>query len=169
MAKTPAKTTSGFRRAVAKMALLKFFPGGEDERAELMAELGRVCASDEQVMWLAQRTVDLYREWPGLQAIWQIWFSKFRPKNDRERMLDRQSEISAAYPTGVPSETGRTFEHEPAILPAAGSEAAGLLAKAAAGVKALPEPEKPFDPKGAAKQLEERAAARKEVGEAEVA
>lgn len=147
------KTPKGFQRAVSKLALLKFFPPGADERAELMAELGRVCDSDENVMWLAQRSNDLYQEWPGLRALWQIWFSKFPPKNDREKRLESDTCRSDRFPEGVPAESDRASEGG-FYLPPAGSPVGEILAEAVAGLKALPAPAKKGKATVSAKEAE---------------
>jgi hypothetical protein len=82
----------------AELTLLRFFPGDVDGRAGLVLLVGRMCANEDQVRWLVQRTMALCNEWPGPVGLRQILCSKFKPADG----------ISAGccsiFPDGVPSE-----------------------------------------------------------------
>lgn len=86
------------KKAVGLMSLAKFFPGDEDSRAALMETLGQMCASDEEVLWLARRVSDSCEEWPGIQALWQMRFTKRGPANDREKKIDKASSSTIGLP-----------------------------------------------------------------------
>jgi hypothetical protein len=114
-------TVKAAAKAIARMSQIRYFPGDEDVRAVLMEDLGAICETDAQVDWLARRAVDLVREWTGVHVIWQIYFSKYPPRNERQRMLDRQTTATAEFPEGVPS------EKEPSIGMLAAGTPTGLL------------------------------------------
>lgn len=97
-------TVKVVKKAIGIMSLMKFFPSSEDSQAALMEVLGTMCQTDEEVLWLARRTSDLCREWPGINVLWQIRFSKYAPRNKKERLLDRETGRSECFPEGVPSE-----------------------------------------------------------------
>jgi len=100
-------TIPAAKRAIARMSDIRYFPADPDLRAVIMEELAELCADDSQVDWLARRMVDVCREWPRIQGLRQVYFSKYAPRNERQRQLDRESAITEAFPDGVPSETGR--------------------------------------------------------------
>ncbi len=97
-------TPRGAQRAVDRMSLMKFFPADPGARAILMEDLGGICATDEEADWLARRALDLCPEWPGVKPIWQIYFSKYSPRNERQRSLDQGCCSTELFPEGVPSE-----------------------------------------------------------------
>lgn len=77
---------------------MKFFPSDEGAKKEIMALIASMCSSDEQVAWLANRTVALHNEWPGPRELRAVLCSKFRPKDGFEVYSD-------VYPEGIPSES----------------------------------------------------------------
>ncbi len=82
-------TPRGAQKAVDRLSLIRFFPADPGARAVLMEELGGMCESDEQAEWLSQRATEQCDEWPGMKGLWQIYFTKFPPRNDRQRAIDR--------------------------------------------------------------------------------
>lgn len=83
--------------ALDVLAQLKFFPSEPGTRAEIGNLIGRMCANDTQVCWLAARAVALFNEWPGPLELRAVYCSKFTP-------LDGFEVHSTVYPDGVPSE-----------------------------------------------------------------
>jgi hypothetical protein len=82
----------------AELTLLRFFPADENGRAALVALVGRMCANEDQVRWLVQRTLALCNEWPGPVGLRQILCSKFKPADGIS------AGCSSIFPDGVPSE-----------------------------------------------------------------
>lgn len=133
-------TVKGAKQAVSKLSLVKFFPAGPDARAALMEELPLICDSDEKADWLAQRVCDLHQEWPGLSGVYQVWFSKYPPRNERERQIDNRCGSTLAFPDGIPSETGR---QEMAPIPLNPAQERRLLGEFInPNTKALPAPKR---------------------------
>lgn len=90
-------TEKGIKRAMGAFSMLRYFPADEDARAAFMEILGAMCSSDEQVIWLAKRTLQLHREWPGPLEVRAILCSKFLPRDGIEA-------DSTLYVEGIPSE-----------------------------------------------------------------
>lgn len=97
-------TANGVKRAIGKMALMEYFPAGEDARAALIELIGEMCQSDEEALWLARRVTQLCSKWPGVPILWQIRFCKFAPRNADERRLDRETTCTELFPEGVPAD-----------------------------------------------------------------
>jgi len=139
-------TIPAAKRAIARMSDIRYFPADPDLRA-VMEELAELCADDSQVDWLARRMVDVCREWPRIQGLRQVYFSKYAPRNERQRQLDRESAITEAFPDGVPSETGRlelsAGSHSRKIAGPVDSAASEALALVMGGVKGLELPPVP--------------------------
>ncbi len=97
-------------KAVGTMSLMKMFPGGDEFRGALMELLGEMCETDEQVLWLARRMRDLYREWPGANEVRAVLCSKYSPKDGVEVFSD-------VFHDGIPSERMAAFPALPAANP----------------------------------------------------
>lgn len=87
-------------RAVNKLALMAFFPSDMDIRAALVEVFLDMVENDEQMEWLAKRTLQLYGKWPGIGELRAVYCSKFKPKDGFEA-------YSIVYPEGIPSERPR--------------------------------------------------------------
>jgi hypothetical protein len=81
-----------------ELTLLRFFPADQGARTALFLLVGRMCANEDQVRWLVQRTLSTCNEWPGPLVFRQILCSKFRPADGIE------AGSTSAFPDGVPSE-----------------------------------------------------------------
>jgi len=92
----------------AELTLLRFFPADENGRAALVALVGRMCSTEDQVRWLVQRTLALCNEWPGPVGLRQVLCSKFKPTDGIA------AGGTSIFPDGVPSER----RIDPAPLPA---------------------------------------------------
>ena len=81
------------------LAVLKYFPAGNDSALLVLARLaGSMCSTEAQVQWLVDRmTSGLYTEWPGPAEMRAVFCSKFPPK-------DGQTAYSTVYHDGIPSE-----------------------------------------------------------------
>ena len=90
---TPETATA----AVAKMALMAFFPGDADVRAALVSVFMEMIDTDEQLDWLVNRALRLYARWPGVAEIRALYCSRWKPKDGMET-------YSSIYPEGIPSE-----------------------------------------------------------------
>lgn len=85
-------------RLVGSLALMKFFPAGDDcARAALIEMLGEMCETEDQVRWLVKRVRSLYSEWPGDCELRACYCSRFTP-------LDGIRVNSAVFLDGIPSE-----------------------------------------------------------------
>lgn len=91
-------TIPAVKKAVGILSLMKFFPGAEEAHAALMETLGQMCASDEEVLWLARRVADSCEEWPGVNVLWQMRFTRRPPSNDREKRLDKATTSTVGLP-----------------------------------------------------------------------
>ena len=93
--------------AVAKMALMAFFPSDPDIRAALITVFMEMVETDEQMEWLGNRALRMFARWPGVAEIRALYCSRYKPKDG----LEGYSEI---YPEGFPAERK---EPEPVRLP----------------------------------------------------
>jgi hypothetical protein len=82
---------------LADLAMLKYFPSGEDALIAVAKMIGRMATSEDQVKWLVGRTLDLHNEWPGPLELRAIFCSRWRP-------ADRKEAYSAIYIGGIPPE-----------------------------------------------------------------
>jgi hypothetical protein len=82
----------------AELTLLRFFPADENGRAALVALVGRMCSTEDQVRWLVKRTLALCNEWPGPVGLRQVLCSRFKPADGIN------AGGTVAFPDGVPSE-----------------------------------------------------------------
>jgi hypothetical protein len=94
---------------VEAMTAISFFPSAPAAQALVARELTKMCPNLDDGMWLAGRAARLYsgeKSWArcGINGLWQIWFSKHRPKNEEEQALDLLCGSTDSFPEGVPSE-----------------------------------------------------------------
>ncbi len=91
---------------IEAMTGIPWFPTNNSARALISNELRQLVPTAEEGIWLATRATQLYEKWDfcGLRGFYQIWFSRYPPKNDRERKLDLLSGSTQSYPDGVPKE-----------------------------------------------------------------
>jgi hypothetical protein len=94
--------------AVAKMALMAFFPGDPDIRAALVSVFMDMIDTEEQMEWLVKRALRLYARWPGVAEIRALYCSRWKPKDGIEA-------YSSVYIDGIPSERNQS-QLEP-VLP----------------------------------------------------
>lgn len=86
--------------AVAKLALMAYFPGDRDIRAALVWVLLEMVETEEQMDWLVNRALRLYGNWPGVGELRALYCSRWKPKDGMEA-------FSTVYPEGIPSERPR--------------------------------------------------------------
>jgi hypothetical protein len=82
---------------VEALSAMKFFPSAEGARIAISNQLLSMCSDVTQGVWLANRALTLYGEWPGLPEIRAVLCSKFRPADGIEGS-------STVYIDGIPSE-----------------------------------------------------------------
>lgn len=84
-------------RELQGLRMLPYFPGeSEHVWTALVALVGSMCSSIEQVRWLVQRmTSGIYAQWPGPQELRACFCCRFKPK-------DGVSAFSSVYPDGLP-------------------------------------------------------------------
>ena len=82
---------------LGRLALLKYFPAGNDAVMEaLLILVGDMCRTEAEVEWLVKRmTSGIYAEWPGPQEMRACLCSRYRPK-------DGINAYSTVYPDGLP-------------------------------------------------------------------
>lgn len=87
-------------KSLARLTLLKFFPADPTARAEIVLLVCRMAHTNEQVNWLAERTLGLWNDWEGPRELRAVFCSKFRPADGIEAYsaLER-------FADGIPSET----------------------------------------------------------------
>ena len=100
-------TPEGMKKLFGDLSLLKFFPADNESRQALAKQIERFATSDEQLDWLGQRAVVVFREWPGLMELRACFNSTFTPK-------DGISATSEIYPEGFPSEQKGAAKQLPA-------------------------------------------------------
>lgn len=100
------------RRAIARLSIMKFFPGDKDFRAGLGEALSNICATDEQADRLSVHFPTVFTEWPGVHELRATACTMFLP-------ADGIQADSVIYPEGIP--TPREIQHRDvmAIPPAA--------------------------------------------------
>ena len=87
-------------QALDQLAMLRFFPSDPGTRSEIARLIGKLCATDQQVSWLAGRVIDLYDEWPGPHELRAVMSSKFKPADG----IDADSKHPRYIEDGIPSE-----------------------------------------------------------------
>lgn len=85
------------KRLCGKLALLPYFPAGDDVVADLSEFVEEFATDDAQVDWLGKRMLALYREWPGTMELRACFCAKFKPATGK-------TTFSTVYPDGIPSE-----------------------------------------------------------------
>lgn len=86
---------------------LPFFPTKPAARSLIVAELADFCATFQQGLWLARRTVRLFKQWPGIVEMRAVYCSKYRAADGIEAS-------SSVYPDGIPSENPAPLPRLPA-------------------------------------------------------
>ncbi len=93
-------TQQGLNRAVSRISLLPFFPSSDDSaRAVIIEELGSLCESDAQAVWLALRMGQVFNKWPGIALMRAFYCKRFKPADGCD-----VAATSEDYPDGFPSE-----------------------------------------------------------------
>lgn len=83
--------------AVARMAMLKYFPSDPEARAALVGMACEIASTDAQVDWWVRRMLVLYNEWPGPKEMRACFCSRYKPKDGIEARSEKFIE-------GIPSE-----------------------------------------------------------------
>jgi len=100
----------------ASLSALAYYPSEPAARTLIADAIAEICATAEDATWLVKRALCLHETWStcGVKGLWQIWFSKHRPRNKQEWAIDGIVGSSEVYPDGVPSERGA---EQPLALP----------------------------------------------------
>jgi hypothetical protein len=109
----PVLTSAQLTLCVEMLAAMGFFPSESGARMGIANEIGRMCRSFEDAVWLAQRMIQLYPSWPGALDMRLVYCSRRRP-------LDGMVPVqlgTAAYPEGIPSENPTVEEPLLALPP----------------------------------------------------
>lgn len=85
---------------VGRISLMPFFPSSDSEaRAIIMQEIASMATSDQQVLWLGYRMVQLYpKQWPGIAELRACFCKRFAPADGV------QVESAIYFDQGFPSE-----------------------------------------------------------------
>jgi hypothetical protein len=96
----PVISTESAEMFTEMLAVLEYFPSDGGARMLIASQIRGMCRDMAEAKWLITRTVTLYRKWPGLIELRQVYCSKYT------HPLDGQSAIgvSEVYPDGIPSE-----------------------------------------------------------------
>lgn len=92
---------------------LDFFPSSGPARIPIASQIRSMCRDLTEAKWLVNRMVSLYRKWPGVIELRQVYCSKYTHPLDGQRAIG----ISDVYPDGIPSER----IEEPPVLQLTGS------------------------------------------------
>ncbi len=90
----------------AALGALGYYPKEPGARTLIATAILEICRTTEEATWLAKRVTQLHVTWStcGVKGLWQIWFSKHAPRNEKERALELLTGSTESYPDGVPSE-----------------------------------------------------------------
>ena len=95
---TETITARAVADAIDRFSLMPFFPHDDGAKKALARLLARICGNDQQLTWLVDRVIQLFRKgWPGEAEVRAVFCSKFRPADGIEV-------ASAIYEDGIPSE-----------------------------------------------------------------
>lgn len=83
--------------AVEACSAMPYFPAAGGARAMIGLELGRMCGSLQQALWLVSRASQLYTNWPGIRELRATLCGKYKPADGLEV-------CSEVYADGIPSE-----------------------------------------------------------------
>jgi hypothetical protein len=74
-------TQEAINQTVARICLMPFFPSSDSgARAVVAKEIVNMANSDEQVIWLGYRFVQLYpKQWPGIGELRALFCTRFKP------------------------------------------------------------------------------------------
>jgi hypothetical protein len=110
----PILTFAQLTLCVEMLAAMGYFPTESGARMAIGNEIGRMCRSFEDAVWLAQRMIQLYPAWPGALDMRLVYCSRRRPLDG---IVPTQLGTEA-YPEGIPSETPTPVESPLKALPA---------------------------------------------------
>ncbi len=89
------------------LAALGYYPRDSLARSLIAEAIIEICRTTTDATWLVRRALQLHESWStcGVKGLWQIWFSKHTPRNEREAAIELTVGSSSAYPEDVPPET----------------------------------------------------------------
>lgn len=90
-------TEETINKTVARITLMPFFPGSDSgARAIVAEEIVNMATSDEQVIWLGYRFIQLYpKQWPGIGELRALFCKRFKPADG----LQVNSGVFEDFPT----------------------------------------------------------------------
>lgn len=80
-------------------AIPNFYPREAAARSAIAEEIGAMCASPEDAVWLVKRMIRLYSKWPGVIEMRLVYCSGRQPLDGIQAICASQD-----YPDGIPSE-----------------------------------------------------------------
>ena len=87
-------TVDSTSRALGKLALMSFFPTGDEAQAALVRAVMKMVDTEEHLHWLTERALELYPRWPGIGELRALYCSRYRPKDG----VEAYSEIYERFP-----------------------------------------------------------------------
>jgi hypothetical protein len=94
-------------------AMPDYFPPELGARMAIGRKIRAICESEEAADWLAMRMVDLFRKWPGVDVMRQVYCAKYRHPLDGIAAIG----VCEEYPDGFPSERAPEPEPKRLLLP----------------------------------------------------
>lgn len=73
-----------FQMAVARLALLPYFPHGEMAAAVVMTELGRFVDRPERLRWLVDTAMARMTKWEGIAQLRALYATRWKPRDGVE-------------------------------------------------------------------------------------
>jgi hypothetical protein len=61
---------------------LRFFPDDPNARQEIIDAVSRMVANDEQARWLVQMMLCTFDDWPGLNAVRELFSIRYKPQDE---------------------------------------------------------------------------------------
>ena len=71
---------------LGRLTSMKFFPSDPGARDAIVAIVGEMAQTHEQVEWLVRRMIAIYPEWPGPKEMRACFCSRFRPADGIEAL-----------------------------------------------------------------------------------
>lgn len=111
--------------ALAKLAMLKYFPPDPQARTALVGMVCEMATTDDQVEWLVRRMLVLYNEWPGPKELRALFCSRHKPADGieakSEKFLEgippeKKPEPMKALPPGAVASIDPTLERGVRLL-----------------------------------------------------
>ncbi len=96
---------------IGELALMKYFPSDPDARTALVRIICNMASNEEQIRKLVDRSLALYREWPGINELRACFCSFAKPADGVEA-------YSEVYIDGIPTEKEQSRQIEAPELPA---------------------------------------------------